>query len=162
MRRRQQSLSTVKLNVNGTEHQVETDSDRPLLDVLREDLHLTGTKYGCGEARCGACSVLLDGRRHFSCTTTVTESVGKKVTTIEGLFGDGNDGLHFVQHAFLQEHAFQCGYCTAGMIVNTVALLNEKPKPTDAEIVEAMNGNLCRCCSYTNILAAVKRAVATR
>jgi len=156
---RQKSIATVKLNINGREHEVATDPERPLLDVLREDLQLTGAKYGCGEARCGACSVLLDGRRAFSCTTTVTESLGKKITTIEGLFGDGNDGLHGVQQAFLQEHAFQCGYCTAGMIVNTVALLNEKPKASDAEIIEAMNGNLCRCCSYSTIFAAVKRAV---
>jgi aerobic-type carbon monoxide dehydrogenase small subunit (CoxS/CutS family) len=148
------------LNVNGQEREVATDPDRPLLDVLREDLHLTGTKYGCGESRCGACSVLLNGRRAFSCTTTVGEVLGKKITTIEGLLGADGDHLHPAQQAFLDEHAFQCGYCTAGMIVATVAMLNEKPKPSDTDIVEAMNGNLCRCCSYANILAAVKRAAA--
>jgi aerobic-type carbon monoxide dehydrogenase small subunit (CoxS/CutS family) len=147
----------LKLNVNGQDHEIATDPDRPLLDVLREDLRLTGTKYGCGETRCGACSVLVNGRRVFSCTTTAAEVLGKKITTIEGLLADG-DRLHPAQQVFLDEHAFQCGYCTAGMIVATVAMLNEKPKPSDADIVQAMNGNLCRCCSYANILAAVKRA----
>src|SRR4051794_23820446 len=112
--------ATLTLTVNGKKHEVKTDPERPLLDVLREDLHLTGAKYGCGESRCGACSVLLGNRRVFSCTTTVTEAMNAPITTIEGLAK--GDALHPVQQAFLDESAFQCGYCTAGMIINTVAL----------------------------------------
>ena len=120
---------TIKLNVNGATHDLATDPQRLLLDVLREDLHLTGTKYGCGEGACGACSVLIDGKRVFSCSTTVAEVVGKQMTTIEGIAGD--DSLHAVQRAFLHEGASQCGYCTPGMIVAAVALLRENPKPSD-------------------------------
>jgi aerobic-type carbon monoxide dehydrogenase small subunit (CoxS/CutS family) len=150
---------TIKLNVNGATHELATDSKRLLLDVLREDLHLTGTKYGCGEGACGACSVLIDGKRVFSCSATVGEVVGKQVTTIEGIAGD--DSLHPVQRAFLHEGASQCGYCTPGMIVAAVALLDEKPKPSDQDLITGMNGNLCRCCNYVNILNAVRRAATT-
>jgi aerobic-type carbon monoxide dehydrogenase small subunit (CoxS/CutS family) len=148
--------SKMNFTVNGKEHPISTETQRPLLDVLREDLRLTGTKYGCGEGACGACSVLVDGRRIFACSTPVSDVQGKSITTIEGL-ADG-DQLHPVQEAFLADGAFQCGYCTPGMIIATVALLKRKPNPTDPEIISALNGNLCRCCSYTRILQAVRRA----
>ncbi|RPI27360.1 MAG: (2Fe-2S)-binding protein [Acidobacteria bacterium] len=147
---------TVKLKVNGEERSVTTDPQRKLLDVLREDLHLTGTKYGCGEGRCGACLVLLDGKKAFSCLVPVTAADKKSVTTIEGLAG--SDALHPVQEAFLEEGAMQCGYCTPGMIISAVALLKEKPNPTDEEIVAGMNSNLCRCNGYVKIKNAVHRA----
>jgi aerobic-type carbon monoxide dehydrogenase small subunit (CoxS/CutS family) len=149
---------TVTLTVNGIERTITTHPARPLLDVLREELHLTGAKYGCGEGRCGACTVLLDGRRTLSCITPVSMADKKKVTTIEGL-ADG-DSLHPVQQAFLDEGAIQCGYCTPGMIMSTVALLKNSPQPTDEQIVEWMNGNICRCNGYTKILKAVRSAAA--
>jgi aerobic carbon-monoxide dehydrogenase small subunit len=147
---------TVTLVVNGTEHSITTDPERSLLDVLREDLKLTGPKYGCGEGRCGACSVLMDGARIPSCITPVAEANGKKITTIEGLVQ--GDSLHPVQEAFLQEGAMQCGYCTSGMVMAATALLERNPNPTDEEIVAEMNVNLCRCNGYTKILQAVRRA----
>src|SRR5215212_3759721 len=150
---------SLQLTVNGKAATVTGDGNRSLLEVLREDLQLTGTKYGCGEGACGACSVLVDGKRTFSCSTAVKEVVGKKIQTIEGLSPDGQK-LHPVQKAFCDEGAFQCGYCTAGMIMSTVALLGRKPSPSDEEIVDGMNGNICRCCSYVKILAAVKSAAA--
>jgi aerobic-type carbon monoxide dehydrogenase small subunit (CoxS/CutS family) len=148
--------ATITLTVNGKERTVVTDPERSLLDVLREVLHLTGAKYGCGEGRCGACTVLMDGRRTLSCVTPVAMADKKKVTTIEGL-ADG-DSLHPVQQAFLDEGAIQCGYCTPGMILSTVALLKNNPQPTDEQIVEWMNVNLCRCNGYTKILSAIRRA----
>jgi aerobic-type carbon monoxide dehydrogenase small subunit (CoxS/CutS family) len=148
--------STVKATVNGRARTVTTDPRRPLLDVLREEWGLLGAKYGCGEGKCGACSVLVDGERKFSCRVDVEDVEGKAVTTIEGI--GGGEKLHAVQEAFLAEGAFQCGFCTPGMVVAAVALLKEKPRPTDAEIVEGMNRNLCRCCSYVSIVKAVKRA----
>jgi aerobic-type carbon monoxide dehydrogenase small subunit (CoxS/CutS family) len=148
--------STIHFTVNGERRTVTTDPQRPLLDVLREELQLTGTKYGCGEGRCGACSVLVDGKRIFSCRTDVEAAGGKTVTTIEGLAK--GDALHPVQEAFVAECASQCGYCTPGMIMAAVALLNDKPRAGDDEIVRWMNGNVCRCCNYVNILSAVKRA----
>jgi aerobic-type carbon monoxide dehydrogenase small subunit (CoxS/CutS family) len=144
------------LDVNGRRHEVETDPKRSLLEVLREDLGLTGSKYGCGEAACGACSVIMDGEREFSCSISVGRAAGKKVTTIEGL--SNGEALHPVQEAFLAEGAYQCGYCTAGMIMAAVALLDEKKNPSDEEIREGMNGNLCRCCGYPKIMSAIKRA----
>ena len=152
---------TIKLRVNGRDVEVAaaTDRGRPLLEVLREDLGLTGTKYGCGEGACGACSVLVDGRRIFSCSTPVAEMNGKAVTTIEGLSGaESADALHAVQQAFLDERGFQCGYCTPGMVVAAVALLGRTPNPTDEQLLDGMNGNLCRCCGYDNIRNAVRRA----
>lgn len=146
----------ITLTVNGTEKTVVTDSQRSLLDVLREDLNVTGPKYGCGEGQCGACSVLIDGKRVLSCITPAVNADGKKITTIEGL-AEG-DALHPVQQAFLDEGAMQCGYCTSGMILTAVALLQENPKPTDEQIVEWMNGNICRCNGYAKILKAVRRA----
>jgi aerobic-type carbon monoxide dehydrogenase small subunit (CoxS/CutS family) len=148
--------ATITLTINGAERTVVTDPERPLLEVLREDLHVTGPKYGCGEGRCGACSVLMDGQRIFSCVTPVSMADKKKITTIEGLAKGGR--LHPVQQAFLDEGAMQCGYCTSGMILAAVALLNENPRPTDEQIVEWMNGNLCRCNGYTKIMSAVRRA----
>jgi len=147
---------TVTLVVNGTERTITTDPERPLLDVLREELPLTGPKYGCGEGRCGACSVLLEGQRILSCITPVAEADGKKIVTIEGLAQ--GDSLHPVQEAFLEEGAMQCGYCTSGMVLTAVALLERNPHPTDEEIVAEMNVNLCRCNGYTKILQAVRRA----
>ena len=150
---------SLQFTVNGKAATVTGDGNRSLLEVLREDLQLTGTKYGCGEGACGACTVLVDGKRTFSCSTAVREVVGKKIQTIEGLSPDG-EALHPVQKAFCDEGAFQCGYCTAGMIMSTVALLGRKPSPTDEEIVDGMNANICRCCSYVKIVAAVKNAAA--
>jgi aerobic-type carbon monoxide dehydrogenase small subunit (CoxS/CutS family) len=126
------------------------------LDVLRESLDLTGTKYGCGEGQCRACTVLLDGTPVRSCLTEISEVEGRKVETIEGLARDGD--LHPVQQAFLNEGAMQCGYCVPGMILAAVGLLKRNPTPTQAQIIEALNGNLCRCCGYVNIVKAVERA----
>lgn len=142
--------------VNGRAQTVNTDPKRPLLEVLREDLELTGTKFGCGEGHCAACTVLLEGKTVMSCQTTLEEAEGKAVTTIEGLAQ--GDRLHPVQEAFLAEAGFQCGYCTGGMIMASVALLNEKPNPSEAEISTWLNGHLCRCCGYPNILKAVRLA----
>lgn len=147
---------TVTFTINGKETTVTTDPERCLLDVLREDLHLTGAKYGCGEGRCGACSVLMDGVRVLSCITPIAQAAGKTIRTIEGLAG--GDALHPVQEAFLEEGAMQCGYCASGMILAAVALLEKNPNPTDEEIVSEMNVNLCRCNGYTKILQAVRRA----
>jgi carbon-monoxide dehydrogenase small subunit len=147
---------TVTLTVNGVERTLTTDAERPLLDVLREDLHLTGTKYGCGEGRCGACTVLMDGQRILSCVTPIALVDRKTITTIEGLAK--GEVLHPVQEAFLEEGAMQCGYCTSGMILAAVALLQENPNPTDEQIVAGMNGNICRCNGYVKITNAVRRA----
>ena len=147
---------TITLTVNGVEKTITTDPERPLLDVLREDLHLTGTKYGCGEGWCGACTVLLDGKRILSCVTPISLVDKKSITTIEGLAK--GDALHPVQEAFLEEGAVQCGYCTSGMILATVALLQEHPQPTDEQVIAGMNGNLCRCNGYVKIMNAVRRA----
>jgi carbon-monoxide dehydrogenase small subunit len=148
----------ITLIVNGNERTVVTDPERSLLDVLREEFHLTGTKYGCGEGQCGACTVLMDGRRTLSCVTPVAMADNKKITIIEGL-ADG-DSLHPVQQAFLDEGAIQCGYCSPGMILAAAALLKNNPKPTEKQVREWMNGNICRCNGYTKILNAVRRAAA--
>jgi len=148
--------TSYSLVVNGERRTVQSEPGRSLLEVLREDLDLTGTKYGCGEGQCGACTVLLNGRRAHAYVVTIEEAAGQAVTTIEGLSSQGR--LHPVQQAFLQEQAFQCGYCTPGMILSAVALLQQRPNPTEREIVEWMNGNICRCCSYPRILRAVRRA----
>jgi aerobic-type carbon monoxide dehydrogenase small subunit (CoxS/CutS family) len=151
--------ATINFIVNGQPRRVTTDPQRPLLEVLREDLKLTGTKYGCGEGACGACGVLIDGQRVLSCSTPVSKAAGKSITTIEGLSQPGQ--LHPVQEAFLAEGAMQCGYCTPGMIVATVAMLNENPRPSDAQVLASLGGNVCRCCGYPRILKAVHRAAAT-
>ncbi|MHC4582105.1 MAG: (2Fe-2S)-binding protein [Planctomycetota bacterium] len=148
--------ATITLIVNGQKKTVVTDPERPLLEVLREDLGVMGPKYGCGEGQCGACTVLMDGQRALSCVTPAGSANDKEITTIEGLV-DG-DRLHPVQQAFLDEGAIQCGYCTPGMILSAVALLEENPRPTDEQIVEWMNGNICRCNGYAKILNAVRRA----
>lgn len=147
---------TITLKVNGAERAVTTDPERSLLEVLREDVGLTGTKYGCGEGRCGSCTVLMDGKPVRSCVLPVTMAAGKAITTIEGLAR--GDALHPVQEAFVEEGAMQCGYCTSGMILSAVALLEQTPNPSDEQIVEAMNGNICRCNGYVKIVNAVRRA----
>ncbi len=147
----------LSLTVNGQPRTVTTDPGRPLLEVLREDLGLTGAKYACGEGRCGACTVLLGGRAVRSCITPVADAEGKAIVTIEGLAS--GDKLHPVQEAFLAEGAVQCGYCAPGMILGVVGLLNEKPNPTDAEVRARMEGHICRCCGYPKLLKAIRRAV---
>ncbi|MHC4741575.1 MAG: (2Fe-2S)-binding protein [Planctomycetota bacterium] len=147
---------TVSLNINGKKRKVTTDPKRPLLDVLREELDLTGTKYGCGEGLCGACSVLMEGKRILACVTPVAEADNKDITTIEGLAK--GDSLHPIQEAFLEEGAMQCGYCTSGMITTAAALLDKNPDPTDDEIAAGMNGNICRCNNYPKIANAVRLA----
>jgi aerobic-type carbon monoxide dehydrogenase small subunit (CoxS/CutS family) len=145
-----------ELAVNGARKHVDVDASRSLLSVLRDDLDLTGAKYGCGEAQCGACTVLLDGHPIRACVTPVEVAAGKAITTIEGLERDGR--LHPVQQAFLDAGAMQCGYCTTGMIMSGAAVLNEHPQPTREQIVEGMNGNICRCGTYSRIIAALQRA----
>ena len=147
---------TVEFVVNGERKTVETDPDRPLLDVIRENLKLTGAKYGCGEGQCRACTVLMDGRPITACDTPVSKADGTRIVTIEGL-AEG-DALHPVQEAFIAEGAMQCGFCVTGMVLTAVALLEQNASPTDAQIVEWMNGNLCRCCGYPNLVNAVRRA----
>lgn len=149
-------MPRMQLTVNGKRHAIDTPPERPLLEVLREDLALTGAKYGCGEGQCRACTVLLDGKAVTSCLTPMRAAAGKKVTTIEGLAVNGK--LHAAQQAFIDESAMQCGYCTAGMILRTVTLLEANPNPTKSQIVDAMDGSLCRCCGYDRIVAAVQRA----
>ena len=148
--------SKVTFTVNGQSRTISTDPQRPLLDVLREDLQLTGTKYGCGEGQCRACTVLINGKAVASCMTPVSEVDGQTIVTIEGLAG--GDKLHPVQEAFLAEGAFQCGYCTPGMILGTVGLLNELPNPSDEDILSRMQRYLCRCCHYPKLLKAIRRA----
>jgi aerobic-type carbon monoxide dehydrogenase small subunit (CoxS/CutS family) len=149
-------MSRLVLTVNGTRRRVEAPPDESLLSVLRNRLQLTGTKYGCGEGQCGACTVLLDGRPARSCRTQVSDAAGKKVTTIEGLARNGR--LHPVQAAFLETEAFQCGYCTPGMIISAVGLLERNPNPGEEDIAGHLTGNICRCGTYPRILAAVKQA----
>ena len=148
----------IRFMVNGESRSITTDPDRPLLEVLREDLHMTGTKYGCGESQCGACTVLVDGTAIRSCVRSVGSVANKRITTIEGLSQNGE--LHPVQEAFLAENAYQCGYCIPGMIMGTVALLQRNPIPADDEIVSRMQGHMCRCCGYPNLVKAVHRAAA--
>jgi aerobic-type carbon monoxide dehydrogenase small subunit (CoxS/CutS family) len=148
--------ATITFTVNGRKRTVTADRQRSLLDVLREELQLTGTKYGCGEGRCGACTVLVEGKPRRSCITPAVDVADKTVLTIEGLAA--GDTLHPVQEAFLAEGAFQCGYCTPGIVLTTVALLDRTPKPTDEQIMAAIDGHLCRCCAYPVILKAVRRA----
>ena len=145
-----------ELRINGKTVRVDADRDRPLLGVLRDDLGLTGSKYGCGEGRCGACTVLIDGQPARSCTTKLGAVASREITTIEGLDQDGN--LHPLQQAFLDAGAMQCAYCTSGMIVTAKALLNETPHPTVEQAKQALAGNLCRCGTHTRILNAVIRA----
>src|SRR4028119_1646551 len=144
------------LNVNGRKYDVNVQPDAELLFVLRNDLDLTGTKYGCGEGACGACIVLINGKATRSCVTPVGAAAGKDITTIEGL--ENNGKLHPVQEAFLKADPFQCSYCASGMILSSVALLETNPSPTEDDIISAMNGNICRCGTYLNIIKAIKLA----
>jgi aerobic-type carbon monoxide dehydrogenase small subunit (CoxS/CutS family) len=146
----------ISLLVNGKQHRVDAPTDEALLTVLRDRLGLTGTKYGCGEGQCGACTVLLDGKPVRSCRLPLSTATQKKITTIEGLAQ--GERLHPVQEAFLRAEAFQCAYCTSGMIMSAVALLDKNPHPSPQEIVLHMDGNICRCGTYPRILAAIRDA----
>lgn len=146
-----------KLTINGNEYDVQTENGVPLLWVIREQCGLTGTKFGCGIAQCGACTVHLDGQPIRSCITPASTAEGKNVTTIEGIASE-NKTLHIVQQAWIEEQTPQCGYCQSGQIMSAVALLNEHPIPTDEQIDEAMSGNICRCGMYGRIRSAIKRA----
>ncbi|MBZ5679563.1 MAG: (2Fe-2S)-binding protein [Acidobacteriia bacterium] len=149
-------MPTLRLVVNGNAYTLDVDPQTSLLTVLRDQLDLTGSKYGCGEGLCGACTVLIDGKAQRSCITRVGSVVQKKVTTIEGLAS--GDRLHAVQQAFLEESAMQCAYCTSGMIMSAVSLLNANHSPTESEIVDFMDGNVCRCGTYSRIVSAIQRA----
>ncbi len=149
-------MAALIMVVNGAERRVDAPPEESLLSVLRHRLNLTGTKYGCGEGQCGACTVLLDGRPTRSCRTAVSEAAGKKITTVEGL--ERNGRLHPVQAAFLEVEAFQCGFCTPGMIVSAVGLLETNGNPSEKDIAGHLTGNICRCGTYPRILAAVKQA----
>ena len=149
-------MPAIQLSVNGRSYTVDANPNTSLLTVLREDLDLIGSKYGCGEGQCGACTVLIDGKAQRSCITPIGSMVQKKVLTIEGL-AQGEE-LHPVQEAFVAEGAMQCAYCTSGMIMSAVALLERSPRPQESEIVRAMNGNICRCGTYPRIVRAIQRA----
>lgn len=149
-------MATINLAINGRPYTVDADPQASLLTVLRENLDLIGTKYGCGEGQCGACTVLIDGRAHRSCVTRAETVAQKQITTIEGLAH--GEQLHPVQEAFLEEGALQCGYCTPGMMMSAVALLNRNHHPTQSEIVAFLDGNICRCGAYSRIISAVQKA----
>jgi aerobic-type carbon monoxide dehydrogenase small subunit (CoxS/CutS family) len=149
--------ATFEFTVNAKAARVVADPDRPLLDVLREELDLTGTKYGCGEGECGACTVLLDGVAVRSCMTSLAEASGRTILTIEGLANNGT--LHPLQQAFIERQAAQCGYCVPGQIMTAVGLLQRLPNATREQVIAGMRGNLCRCCNYPNLLSAVQRAI---
>ncbi len=146
----------IRFSVNGQSQQLDTDDKRPLLAVLRTDLELTGTKYGCGAGHCGSCTVLVDGNARRSCRLTLADVDGKNVTTIEEFSADGE--LHPLQQAFADEGAQQCGFCTPGMIMNAAALLSRKPGASRDEIIQGMDGNLCRCGAHLRILRAIEKA----
>ena len=152
------TLVNVTFTLNGVERAISVDARRTLLDTLRSDLHLTGTKKVCNMGDCGACTVLMDGRAVYSCLVLAADLAGREITTIEGL--DRGGELDPVQRAFIEDDAFQCGFCTPGQIMSLRALLDETPQPSDEEIERAVTGNLCRCGAYRNILAAGRRAVA--
>jgi aerobic-type carbon monoxide dehydrogenase small subunit (CoxS/CutS family) len=145
-----------ELDVNGSKRRIDADADRTLLSVLRDDLDLTGAKYGCGEGQCAACTVLIDGVPTRSCLTKVGAAAGKRIVTIEGLAPNGR--LHPVQEAFIEADAMQCGWCTPGMILGAVGLLQKNPHPSEADIVSGMNGHICRCGTYPRIVAAIQTA----
>jgi aerobic-type carbon monoxide dehydrogenase small subunit (CoxS/CutS family) len=149
-------MAEFRLNVNGNDVRVRAEGEESLLSALRNRLEMTGTKYGCGEGQCGACTVLVDGKPRRSCRVSVGSIANSRITTIEGLEHDGK--LTPVQQAFLEEEALQCGYCTSGMIVSATALLRENPHPSEQQIVEFMNGNICRCGTYPRIIAVIQRA----
>ena len=147
---------TLQLEINGRKYSVSYPADTPLLYVLRDELGLTGTKYGCGEGMCGACTILLGGTARRSCQIPVSAAVSRPITTIEGLEKDG--ALHPVQQAFLDAEAFQCAYCTSGMIMTSVSLLQAIPHPSREQIVQAMQGNICRCGTHPRIIEAIEKA----
>lgn len=149
-------MASIRLAINGKSYSVDADPHTSLLTVLREKLDLTGSKYGCGEGMCGACTVIIDGKAQRSCVTQVGSVGQKKITTIEGLAH--GDRLHPVQQAFLDEDAMQCAYCTSGMIMSAAALLQRNPNPSDQEIVDFMDGNVCRCGTYPRIISAIHKA----
>jgi aerobic-type carbon monoxide dehydrogenase small subunit (CoxS/CutS family) len=149
-----------ELNVNGSARHIDADVSRSLLSVLRDDLDLTGTKFGCGEGQCAACTVLVEGQPMKSCLTKVGSVAGKRIVTIEGLAERGK--LHPVQEAFLEDDAMQCGWCTPGMILGAVGLLARFPNPTDADILSGMEGHICRCGTYPRVVAAIHRAAARK
>jgi aerobic-type carbon monoxide dehydrogenase small subunit (CoxS/CutS family) len=151
-------MASYTLQVNGRKHEVEGEAGDSLLSVLRYELGLTGSKYGCGEGQCGACTVLVDNHATRSCTTRLAAVAGKPILTIESLANGGR--LHPVQEAFLEAEAFQCGYCTPGMVMATVALLHANPSPTDQDIAKVMDRNVCRCGAYARIVSAIKMAAA--
>jgi nicotinate dehydrogenase subunit A len=153
-------MARISLNVNGKRRMVDADPDTPLLYVLRNDLSLNGPKFGCGLAQCGACTVIMDGNAIRSCVTQVTAAQNRAVTTLEGL--GSTKKMHPLQQAFVDEQAVQCGYCINGMIMTAKAFLDKNPKPTDSDIKQALDGNLCRCGTHTRILRAVKRASAQK
>ncbi len=146
----------IELRINGALHRIEADPDRTLLSVLRDELDLTGTKYGCGEGACGACTVLVDGEPARACQLPAGRLAGRQIMTIEGLARDGR--LHPVQQAFIDLDAMQCGYCTPGLILSAVALLTKNPAPSAEQIAQALEGHICRCAVYTRKIAAVQRA----
>jgi aerobic-type carbon monoxide dehydrogenase small subunit (CoxS/CutS family) len=147
--------NVTELRINDAKRQVNAESERSLLSVLRDDLELTGAKYGCGEGRCGACTVLIDGLPTRSCVTSVAKAAAHNITTIESLEREGK--LHPLQQAFIETGAMQCGYCTCGMIMSAIALLRKTPRPSEEQIVEAMEGNICRCGIYSRIVAAISK-----
>jgi len=149
-------MAVIRLTINEKSYTVDTDPQASLLSVLRENLDLTGSKYGCGEGQCGACTVLIDGKAQRSCITRVGAVAQKQITTIEGLAV--GEQLHPVQEAFLEAGAMQCGYCTSGMIMSAVALLKRNPQPKDSEIIAFMDGNVCRCGTYARIVGAIQKA----
>ena len=146
----------IELEVNGKSYSVRSDPETPLLWALRDELQLTGTKYGCGEGQCGACTVLISGTPRRSCQMPVSAAAGKRITTIEGLEKNGH--LHPVQQAFVDAGAFQCAYCTSGMILSSVGLLSANPNPTEEEIVQSLQGNVCRCGTHPRVIEAVQKA----
>jgi carbon-monoxide dehydrogenase small subunit len=148
----------IRVKINGAEHQAEVESRLLLVHLLRESLSMTGTHIGCDTSHCGACTVLLDGVPVKSCTVLAVQADGREVTTVEGLEQGGQ--LHAVQDGFHQEHGLQCGFCTPGMMLTSVALLRENPDPSEREIRQAISGNLCRCTGYTNIIKSVQHAAA--
>jgi len=149
-------MVTIQLAINGRRYTVDADPQTSLLTVLREHLDLTGSKYGCGEGQCGACTVLIDGKAQRSCVTRVGAVSQKQITTIEGLAT--GEKLHPVQQAFLDAGTMQCGYCTSGMIMSAVALLKKNPSPNESDIVDFMDGNVCRCGTYSRIVSAIQKA----
>ncbi len=149
-------MADISFMLNGRDMKISVDGDRPLLWVLRTDLGLTGTKFGCGQSICGACTVIINDKAVRSCVYPVRQVDGKEVITIEGLSKNGR--LHPLQQAFAEHDAFQCGFCTSGMILNAYALLSRNPQPSEAEIIDAMEGNVCRCGSHVRIIKAVKSA----